>query len=155
MPRLHDIVRPILITYPQPARTCCKTHIKCSCLYEMQCTMALPRRIELWEKHEPATTFYEKFNFKLLYLIQFFFLHLSLRLCLRYKSECRIKYFFSLILTFSGGSIKKIYIPRDSLFRCALCKKEKKKLRNDTKNMVNKLVSCIQHFLVIGTASDM
>lgn len=64
-------------------------------------------RIKVYEKNGLASTFYEKL-FKLLYLmLSVFFLFARCYYVLRYKSECRIKYFFSLILTFNVGSIIK------------------------------------------------
>ena len=67
---------------------------------------------KLWEKIKnknntgKASTFYEKL-FKLLYLYFFFFTQ-RYYYVLKYKSECRIKCYFSLILTFNAGAINSL-----------------------------------------------
>ena len=108
--------------------------------HEIQWTMALPQ-IASYEKKVKnknntgkASTFYEKL-FKLLYLmlLLFFFFTQHCDYVLKYKSECRIKCYLSLILTFNVGAINSL--------AGALCKQERKKLKRKEK-------ICLKNWLV-------
>lgn len=94
-------------------------------------------RIKVYEKNGLASTFYEKL-FKLLYLmLSVFFLFTRCYYVLRYKSECRIKYFFSLILTFNVGSI----IKKRFVIWYLQVQSARRRKNNLTRNMLQKLVS--------------